>query len=135
MTRPLYFVTFNTHARRHLLTKPRVHQQFIAVATTAEQRGVAVGRYVLMPDHAHLFVRSGPDFLLPQWMRMLKRTLSKSIAAGLPHWQHGFFDHLLRHSESYAQKWEYVRQNPVRAGLIADPDHWPYTGEIVHLPR
>ena len=30
----------------------------------------------------------------------------------------GFFDHLIRHSESYSEKWEYVRQNPVRAGLV-----------------
>ena len=32
--------------------------------------------------------------------------------------QEGFFDHLLRSYESYAQKWEYVRENPVRAGLV-----------------
>ena len=30
-----------------------------------------------------------------------------------PHWQEGFFDHLLRSSESYDQKWDYVRGIPV----------------------
>jgi hypothetical protein len=44
-----------------------------------------------------------------------------------------FFDHLIRHSESYAEKWEYVRQNPVRARLVKDPDEWPWQGEIVRL--
>jgi hypothetical protein len=49
-------------------------------------------------------------------------------------WQAGFFDHLLRRSESYAAKWEYVRRNPVRAGLVSEPDLWPYQGEIEPIP-
>jgi hypothetical protein len=50
-----------------------------------------------------------------------------------PHWQEGFFDHVLRSSESDAQKWEYVHLNPVRAGLVADAEEWPYQGEVVPL--
>jgi putative transposase len=81
----------------------------------------------------HLFVRGNLDFSLAQWVRLLKRKLSTKIAAAPPHWQSGFFDHLIRHSESYAQKWEYVRQNPVRAGLVSNCDKWPWQGEIVRL--
>ena len=50
-------------------------------------------------------------------------------------WQPGFFDHLLRNDESYAQKWEYVRENPVRAGLVAEWHEWPYQGEIALIDR
>jgi hypothetical protein len=48
-------------------------------------------------------------------------------------WQTGFFDHVLRHNESYSQKWEYVRQNPVRKGFVSRPEDWPYRGEIVAI--
>ena len=48
-------------------------------------------------------------------------------------WQDGFFDHLLRNGESYGEKWNYVRMNPVRAGLVAHPEDWPYAGEIEKL--
>jgi len=48
-------------------------------------------------------------------------------------WQREFLDHVLRSEESFAQKWEYARQNPVRAGLVADADWWPYQGEIAIL--
>jgi REP-associated tyrosine transposase len=112
---PLYYVTFNTYQRRKLLANTRVHSRLIEFAKLGEQRGIAFGRYVIMPDHIHFFVRGGIDFVLTQWTRMLKRKLSKAILAPLPHWQKGFFDHLVRHSESYSEKWEYVRQNPVRA--------------------
>jgi len=50
-------------------------------------------------------------------------------------WQPGFFDHLLRNDESYAQKWEYVRQNPVRAGLVDSAAAWRYQGKIVTIDR
>jgi putative transposase len=43
-------------------------------------------------------------------------------------WQSGFFDHALRSDESRAQKWEYVRQNPVRAELVSKAEDWPYWG-------
>ena len=49
-------------------------------------------------------------------------------------WQAGFFDHVLRNGESYGEKWNYVRMNPVRAGLVEQVEEWPYSGEI-HVLR
>ncbi|MDQ3117014.1 MAG: hypothetical protein M3Q86_10470 [Verrucomicrobiota bacterium] len=48
-------------------------------------------------------------------------------------WQEEFFDHVLRSDESYAEKWEYVRENPTRAGLVEKSDDWPWQGEIEEL--
>jgi putative transposase len=69
-------------------------------------------------------------------MGSLKRVLSKVVKpvdSADPVWQRGFFDHVMRSAESYSQKWDYVRENPVRAGLVRDADEWPYSGEIVPL--
>jgi hypothetical protein len=41
-----------------------------------------------------------------------------------------FFDHVLRSTESYSEKWNYVRDNPVRAGLVSNADEWKYSGEV-----
>ena len=40
------------------------------------------------------------------------------------------WDTQLRTGESYASKWEYVRNNPVRKCLVARADDWPYQGEL-----
>jgi REP element-mobilizing transposase RayT len=70
---PLYFVTFCTHQRRALLARDDVHAAFILFAKRAERDfKVAVGRYVIMPDHVHLFVRGGQDFRLGRWVGLLK---------------------------------------------------------------
>jgi putative transposase len=129
----LYFVTF-THHRKALLARPNVHSGFVAFAQRAHEKGISVGRYVLMPDHVHLFASNGAALTLSEWIRLLKRALSKELpSASPPHWQRGFFDHLIRQRESYAAKWLYIRNNPVRAGLVQDPEAWPYQGEIIPL--
>ncbi len=91
-----------------------------------------------MLEHIHLFVRGGHGFILGRWVGMLKQVLAKSYNLsrnGKLLWQEGFFDHVLRSDESYAEKWNYVRRNPVRAGLVARAEEWPYQGEIVYIDR
>ena len=134
---PFFFVTFNTYKRCRMLARPEIHEAFRLFAKRAEEHDVAVGRYVIMPDHLHLFVAIPPrSITLREWVRVLRTVLGKtliSIGIQKPHWQEGFFDHVLRSSESYSQKWEYVRMNPVRARLCKDPEDWPYQGEIVNI--
>jgi REP element-mobilizing transposase RayT len=132
-TSPLFFVTFNARNHRSILDTPAVHGRFIKFAQGAAERNIGVGRYVIMPTHIHLFVQGTGGFILSEWIRLLKRNLSHGIESPPPHWQEGFFDHLLRHDESYAQKWDYVRNNPVRGQLVAQPEDWPYQGEITRL--
>ena len=135
---PLFFVTICTihrHKIRDLGTAQRAFECYIRRAR--DEFGVAVGHYVIMPDHMHFFVRGGDDFKLAQWVNGLKRSISIALGATkkAPLWQPGFFDHLLRNDESCEQKGEYVRENPVRAGLVKQSDHWPYQGELVVIDR
>ena len=96
-----------------------------------------VGDYTIMPDHIHLFVWLNHNSCgLKRWIKGLKRALSEKLNCRqikLPHWQESFFDHLIRNGESYIDKCEYVRLNPVRAGLVEKPEDWPYNGKIFTL--
>src|SRR5712691_2811372 len=131
VTQPLCFVTICTIYRRPLLARDDIHSALRNYFARAADHGIAVGRYVVMPDHIHLFVRGGVTFDLGIWVRGLKR----AILTDHKLWQPGFFDHILRHDESYGEKWNYVRENPVRAGLVSHADEWPYQGEIVVIDR
>lgn len=132
---PVYFITTCTEKRRHLLDNDATHEVFRRFCTYARQRGALVGKYVLMPDHLHLFICIPPgDMTLAAWMKSLKNSLSKhwrETGVDAPHWQKGYFDHLIRSDESHADKWRYVRDNPLRAGLVERPEDWPYAGQIL----
>lgn len=90
-----------------------------------------------MLDHLHFFVRGSDNFNLAQWVNGLKRAISVSLGTTKkrPLWQPGFFDHVLRNDESYSEKWKYVRENPVRSGLVLRAGDWPYQGEFVVIDR
>ncbi len=120
-----------------MLARAEIHETFRTFASRAHDRyDVAAGRYVLMPDHVHLFVALPQEGItLAKWLQSLRSVVGKELLRlGLQkHWQEGFFDHLLRSGESYSEKWEYVRMNPVRAGLCKEPEQWPHQGEIVSI--
>ena len=131
---PVYLVTACTANRRHVLADAVVHDAFMSFASAGRDHGAWVGCYMLMPDHLHLFVALDDERVsLANWMKSLKNSVSKVLRAqGMPppHWQKGFFDHVLRSGESYSEKWNYVRENPLRAGLVSTAEDWPYQGEI-----
>jgi REP-associated tyrosine transposase len=134
--RPLFFITFNTLHRNPVLASDAVHEAFVKYCRRGCEMGVVeVGRYVIMPDHMHLFVRGDDNCDLGLWIRGLKRALAKALPTVSNLWQPGFFDHLLRSDESYGEKWEYVRLNPVRKGLAAKSEDWHYQGAIVAIDR
>ncbi|MBA3544702.1 MAG: transposase [Chthoniobacterales bacterium] len=112
---PLYFVTVCTYRKRAKLANDALHDAFISFTeSAATDFNIAVGRYVIMPDHLHLFVAGPNDFDLGKWIGTAKRILARALPrsdSDDPIWQRGFFDHLLRSDESCAQKWEYVREN------------------------
>ena len=97
-----------------------------------------VGRYVFMPDHIHLFCAPNrfPVTPLKQWLKYWKSLASLSWPRPTDHpiWQRDFWDTQLRRQESYDSKWEYVISNPVRAGLVKEPNDWPFQGELNVLP-
>ena len=93
-----------------------------------------VGRFVIMPDHIHFFCAPStyppPDFhrWLNYWKSLSSRTFP--VEHSIPLWQRNCWDTQLRSGDSYAAKWEYVRNNPVRRGLVDNADDWPYQGEM-----
>ena len=131
---PIYFVTANTHNRQKLPASVAIQDAFVEFAQQSPPHGAYVGNHVLMPDHLHAFVATDDQKkTLSAWMKSLKNAISKILRSkrvAAPHWQKTFFDHLLRSGESYSEKWNYVRENPVRLGLVKTADDWPFMGEI-----
>jgi len=133
---PVYFVTFCTRDRQQIPDIAKAQTALEAYAQRGmKEFGSALGRYVIMPNHIHLFVSGDTDFVLSKWVAGLKRVISKGLGIRGEFWQPTFFDHLLRNDESYSEKWEYVCQNPVRAGLVKASENWPYQGEPIVIDR
>jgi putative transposase len=90
-----------------------------------------VGRYVIMPDHIHYFAAATETSIeFENWVRYWKSQFSKQHGAPDLRWQAGHWDTRMRSARAFEDKWNYVRENPVRKGLVRDVDEWPFQGEV-----
>ena len=130
----IHFVTVCTRDRLSVLNSDSVHNLLREAWAAADS--FLVGRYVIMPDHIHLFCSPGQPLpgYLEAWVRYWKSFTSRRwpYAKNEKIWQRDFWDTQIRRGESYGNKWDYVRLNPVRHGWVKDADEWPFAGEM-HL--
>ncbi len=89
--------------------------------------------YVIMPSHLHLFFslqRAGLSETLTPFKRYTARKANRILnRTGGKFWQEEWFDHWSRSGIEDSRIRSYIRQNPVRAGLVSAPDAWPYKKE------
>ena len=90
---------------------------------------------VVMPDHVHMLLTpmrdaTGWPYALPAILKIIKgvsaRSVNKLLGSSGPVWQDESFDHVLRSGESFAEKLEYIRQNPLRASLVSRAEEYPW---------
>jgi REP-associated tyrosine transposase len=126
------FLTVCAWKRERRLANPRVHEALIGAWRASD--AWFVGHYVIMPDHVHLFCApNNEDYTIEQWITFWKRQFKRVLRSAAPRFQSHGFHHRLRRSENYAEKWDYVRANLVRAGLVSNPDNWPFQGVLTEL--
>jgi putative transposase len=85
--------------------------------------------WVLMPDHWHGLIALGERDNLSLVMNRLKSLTRKALARagyGGDVWARGFHDHALRKDEDIHAAARYIIANPIRAGLVADANDYPY---------
>jgi putative transposase len=128
----IVFVTVCAWQREKRLANPAVHDALLKAWNKADLW--VIGAYMIMPDHIHFFCSpTREDCVIEPWITFWKREFRRALGDSKPRFQADSFHHRLRSEESYSEKWEYVRTNPVRAGLVKNPEDWPYQGVIHEL--
>ncbi|MFH1731324.1 MAG: transposase [Planctomycetota bacterium] len=133
---PVYFITTCTKNRRAILACGPVADILIQTWHESLSRyGWMVGSYVVMPDHVHFFCAPTSKAVplsrfVGQWKEWTSKRMVQVLGYSVPIWQREFFDHVLRSKESRSEKWAYVRENPVRANLVACAEEWQYQGSV-----
>lgn len=93
---------------------------------------------IVMPDHVHMIFIPLEDerqetFSFEEIIGAIKGASAHSINKVLQRsgtvWQDESFDHVVRHADSLEQKIQYVRENPVRKGLVSRPEDYKWLWE------
>ena len=123
--REIWFITVNTQPRgRNQLATPQIWPFLVESIERRVTTGIWwVHLFVAMPDHCHALMSFGPETRIKKTIADWKRWVATQRGI---RWQIDFFDHRLRQDESYDEKYAYTLNNPVRAGLVASPEQWPF---------
>jgi len=86
--------------------------------------------FVIMPNHLHALVTPAPEISLERSMQFIKGgssyRLGKEFSKVLV-WQESFTNHRIHDAKDYEAHREYIRLNPVRAGLVASAEAYAYS--------
>ena len=80
--------------------------------------------YAVMPNHVHLLLTPLADIarITQSVKRFTAREANRLLGlTGQPFWQDESFDHVVRNTGEFGRIAAYVENNPVRAGLAAEP--------------
>jgi REP element-mobilizing transposase RayT len=133
----LYHVIVRGNQRQKTFTSDRDYQAYTErLARYRKKYGFAVYAYCLMSNHVHLLVESS-DQPLAKFMQGLQQSYSqyfnfKHHKSG--HLFEGRYKAIICQKEQYLlQLIRYIHLNPVRAGMVKEPDGYRYCGHHAYL--
>jgi REP-associated tyrosine transposase len=128
-TRDLHFITFTCYHRRPHLADASARDLFEQMLEqTRRLYQFYVSGYVVMPEHVHLVVSEPERRLLSVAMQVLKQAVARrQRVATPPFWQARYYDRNIWSAEELSEKLRYIHENPLRRGLVANAEDWPWS--------
>ena len=129
----VYFITFNTWEKLELT--PAARQVVLNACKFFDRQRYQLFCLVVMPDHVHMLMQpleksDNKFWSLSSILHSMKSYSSKQIPKVMKHigtvWQDERHDHIVRDEREFQVFWEYIRQNPVKAGLSVTPEEYPF---------
>jgi putative transposase len=123
----LHFITFSCVRKRPILGTAEAKDVFLELLErTRAMYGMRVYGYVVMPTHVHLLVGEPDGKPLAVAMQVLKQRFSKTRKEEWV-WETRYYDFNVRTKEKREEKMIYMHKNPVRDGLVAEPQDWRWS--------
>ncbi len=129
-------MTICAHMHSNLFQRNEVAELLVATITKYRDAGeFELEEFVVMPDHIHLLLSLEAEQRLSRVVQLVKGGFSHELQKhGFEFpavWQAGYYDRRVRNAEEYAQIKQYIRQNPVRRGLVQRAEEYTYSSASV----
>jgi putative transposase len=92
--------------------------------------------WVVMPNHVHALFHPingwAVAFIVASWKKFTARQIcglqqGRNSSSPAPVWHREYWDRYIRNEQHFATAITYIHNNPVKAGLVALPAHWPWS--------
>ena len=86
--------------------------------------------WVVMPNHVHLLSETLPGYplagVVQGWKSFTAKEANCLLGRTGPFWARDYYDRYIRDDHHLAAVVRYIERNPVKAGLVAEPEDWPF---------
>jgi putative transposase len=125
---PTFFITSVTAERRTLFEHATTADLLIDVFLHYRgQHKYQLHDLVVMPDHFHALITPVQEIPLERAVQFIKGGFSFQLKSISPVWQPGFTNHRIADDEDFENYREQIRTDPVRTGLVRNPEDYPYS--------
>ncbi len=130
-----YFLTFRVNKRQeNPFANHELASIFEEILWFGFGKRYTLEAYVIMPDHVHLLLSPIDEWSLGRILQGLKGFSARQINSRLGRkgkfWQDETFDHLVRNDSDWFDKFSYIHNNPVTAGLVNNPQDYPFSSMV-----
>jgi len=127
-----FHVTSSTFGKRFLLQSDRAAQLFVKVLYEYRRQGkFRLHEFVVMPNHFHVLLTVDGGMSIERAVQFIKGGFAfragKELGLKAPIWQRGFSEVRILDAPAAARASQYIRNNPVEAGLASEPGAYPFS--------
>src|SRR5271157_3575280 len=123
-----YLVTAVTAERRRLFQVTATVELLERTILDYRSQGkFLLHAFVIMPDHFHALITPAPDVSLEKAMQFIKGGFSFRLKSKLDVWMRSFNESQISTEEKFMSCVRYIEENPVRRGLAATPEVYPFS--------
>ena len=87
--------------------------------------------WCIMPNHVHVLLKMLPDYSLSEilfsWRSYSSHAINKHLNRIGNVWMREYFDRYIRNQEHFKKAYNYILNNPLKAGLVSDPYKWRWS--------
>jgi REP element-mobilizing transposase RayT len=87
--------------------------------------------WVIMPNHIHVLFRVWNlpmSQVIKSWKTHIALEANKVLCRHGPFWERDYWDTYMRDEDQLLTARRYIEQNPVKAKLVLQSSHWPWSG-------
>jgi REP element-mobilizing transposase RayT len=119
-----------------ILRNPAIAEMMQQSLLSFDARRYGLLAWVVMPNHVHALLEPLNGWTIAKVVGSWKKFTASKIydhhqrtgeGPSSPIWHREYWDRYIRNQKHFEQAIEYIHQNPVKAGLVATPEDWPWS--------
>ncbi|MGF1572609.1 MAG: transposase, partial [Sumerlaeia bacterium] len=113
--------------------------------------------WVVMPNHVHVLIMLDDQAplgkIVQSWKRFTATRINRALREGVienktpnivendststkaAFWERDYWDRFIRYEQHFVNTIDYIHNNPVKAGLVQNPEHWPHSSAALWKQR